>query len=54
MYAPVVTRLITYDVKLDHRCRAYCDTVMAMPEMIDWCEAARREPLEIDELEAEF
>ncbi|HWS75357.1 MAG TPA: glutathione S-transferase [Quisquiliibacterium sp.] len=54
MYAPVVTRFITYDVKVDPLCRAYCDTVMAMPEMADWCAAARREPLEIDELEAEF
>lgn len=54
MYAPVVTRFLTYDVRLDQRCRAYCDTIMALPEMIEWCEAARREPVEIDELEAEF
>jgi glutathione S-transferase len=54
MYAPVVTRFISYDVALDEPCRAYCDTVMAMPEMVDWCEAARQEPVEIDELEAEF
>jgi glutathione S-transferase len=54
MYAPVATRFVTYDVALDEPCRAYCETVMAMPEMVDWCEAARQEPVEIDELEAEF
>ena len=33
MYAPVVTRFLTYDVKLDPRCAAYCKTIMAMPLM---------------------
>src|SRR5262249_1171612 len=31
MYAPVVTRFLTYDVKLDAQCRAYCAAIMAMP-----------------------
>ncbi|MET0471460.1 MAG: glutathione S-transferase family protein, partial [Xanthobacteraceae bacterium] len=28
MYAPVVTRFLTYDVKLDPKCAAYCKAVM--------------------------
>jgi glutathione S-transferase len=55
MYAPVVTRLRTYDVRLaDAGCSAYGDTIMAMPEMAEWIAAARLEPEAIDELEVEF
>ncbi len=54
MYAPVATRFVTYDVKLDPVSTAYRDHIMAMPEMIEWIAAARLEPEEIEELEAEF
>lgn len=54
MYAPVVTRFITYDVKLDKPSYAYCDQIMAMPEMVEWVKAAKAEKEEIDELDAEF
>ena len=54
MYAPVVTRFVTYGVLLDEACRHYCLTVMAMPAMQEWVAAALAEPAEIDELEAEF
>ena len=54
MYAPVVTRFLTYDVKLDAVCSAYCKRIMAMPEMIEWVAAARKEKDEIDELDMEF
>jgi glutathione S-transferase len=54
MYAPVVTRFLTYDVTMDEACAAYCDTVMALPAMKEWVAAANKEPDEIDELEAEF
>ncbi len=54
MYAPVATRFLTYDVKLPAGCAAYCRTVMAMPDMVEWVAAARKEPQEIEELEAEF
>jgi glutathione S-transferase len=54
MYAPVATRFVTYDVKLDEQCGGYRDRIMALPEMIDWIEAARREPDDIDELDMEF
>ncbi|BDT72735.1 hypothetical protein os4_22800 [Comamonadaceae bacterium OS-4] len=54
MYAPVVTRFMTYDVKLDKQAAAYCKLMMALPAMQEWMEAARAEPDEIDELDAEF
>lgn len=55
MYAPVVTRLKTYDVRLqDKACAAYCKAILALPEMREWTEAALAEPAEIDELEVEF
>ncbi|MEX1167498.1 MAG: glutathione S-transferase [Hydrogenophaga sp.] len=54
MFAPVVTRFITYDVPLDPACVAYCETIMAMPAMQEWVAAAEAEPAEIDELDAEF
>jgi glutathione S-transferase len=54
MYAPVCTRFLTYDVKLDAQCAGYCDSVMALPDMIEWVEAARIEPDELEELDAEF
>jgi len=54
MYAPVVTRLLTYDVPLDASCSAYCDLIMTLPEVKQWVAAALLEPDEIDELDAEF
>ena len=54
MYAPVVTRFLTYDVPLDAPCQAYCRTIMAMPEMQEWVAAAKAEPDTIEELDMEF
>jgi len=54
MYAPVVTRFVTYDVKVDRTCAAYGAQILAMPELIAWTAAAKREPEEIDELDMEF
>ena len=54
MYAPVVTRFSTYDVKLAPRLQAYADLIMAMPEMVEWVAAAKAEPEEIEELEVEY
>ncbi|HEY1709668.1 MAG TPA: glutathione S-transferase family protein [Rhizomicrobium sp.] len=54
MYAPVVTRFRTYAVKLDRICADYCDTIMALPDMIEWVDAAKTEPEALEELEAEF
>src|SRR3982751_1510410 len=52
MYAPVTTRFTTYDVKLDRQCADYCETIQAMPDMMEWIEAAKTERSGIEELEA--
>ncbi len=54
MYAPVVTRFLTYHVTLDETCAAYCRTILALPELADWIEAAKAEPDDMEELEVEF
>jgi glutathione S-transferase len=36
MYAPVVTRFLTYQVPLDALCAAYCEAIMAHPAMREW------------------
>ncbi|MGE0733226.1 MAG: glutathione S-transferase family protein [Alphaproteobacteria bacterium] len=54
MYAPVCTRFMTYDVKLDPRCAEYCRRIIAHPAMQEWIAAAKQEPDEVEELEAEF
>ena len=54
MFAPVVTRFLTYDVKLNKLCIQYCHTIMAMPEMKEWIAAAKKEPDDIEELDMDF
>ncbi|WNZ48123.1 glutathione S-transferase family protein [Leptolyngbya boryana CZ1] len=43
VYAPVVLRFRTYDVKLDAVCQAYADAILALPAMQEWLEAANAE-----------
>jgi glutathione S-transferase len=57
MYAPVVTRFRTYDVKLDAPCEAFARTILAWPDVAEWIEAGKREPeaaISQLDLEAEF
>ena len=54
MYAPVCTRFRTYDVKLDPECAAYCEHILNLPTMGEWIEAAKLEPEDMPELDAEF
>jgi glutathione S-transferase len=55
MYAPVATRLRTYDVTLGAAGTAYMNHVLAWPDLVEWAQAARLEPEEeIAELEVEF
>ena len=54
MFAPAVTRFLTYDVKLDSDCAAYCKAVMALPQMQEWVDGAKAEPDEVVELDVEF
>jgi glutathione S-transferase len=50
----VCTRFITYDVKLDSECAAYCNAIMALPYMQEWIEGAKAEQEEVLELDVEF
>jgi glutathione S-transferase len=54
MYAPVVTRFLTYDVRLNHECTSYCRAIMQWPAMAQWVRDAKAEPVEMDELDMEF
>jgi glutathione S-transferase len=54
MYAPVVTRFQTYDVRLDAACDDYCRRVLEHPFVTEWIADSLREHEEIEELEVEF
>jgi glutathione S-transferase len=53
MFAPSVTRFLTYHVALDDQCAAYCRRIIALPEMVEWVEAAKAESEDLAELEIE-
>lgn len=44
MFSPVVSRLITYNVKLDAIEKAYTEAIWALPAMQEWVAAAHAEP----------
>lgn len=48
MFAPVVSRFVTYAPKLDAVAAAYRDAVWRLPAMQEWTAAAKREPWQID------
>ncbi|MGH7067992.1 MAG: glutathione S-transferase family protein [Acetobacteraceae bacterium] len=56
MYAPVVTRFLTYAPEIKPGTRAYCDAVRAHPLVARWYDEAGREPEEwrIAKYEAEL
>ena len=54
MYAPVCTRLRTYDVKVGAVASDYVETILTLPEIVEWTTDARLEPDEVEELEMEF
>jgi glutathione S-transferase len=54
MFAPIATRFLTYDVRLDADCAGYVRTIMAMAAMKEWVTAAKTEPDEVEELDVEF
>lgn len=43
MYAPVVSRFVTYGVQLDAICKKYAEAVFALPAMQEWLNAASNE-----------
>ncbi|TVO78485.1 glutathione S-transferase family protein [Sedimenticola selenatireducens] len=54
MYAPVVMRLLSYEVALDPLSKAYTETLYHSPAMQQWIKAGREEPEVIDEDEADW
>jgi len=54
MYAPVVTRFISYDVAVGALCQDYCTTIMEWQPMQEWVADALEEPQEIIELDLDF
>lgn len=54
MYAPVVTRFLSYDVAVGALCQSYCDTIMGWAPMQEWMADALEEPQEIIELDLDF
>nr|MBA3924139.1 glutathione S-transferase C-terminal domain-containing protein [Nostocaceae cyanobacterium] len=43
MYAPVVSRFMTYGVQLDSICSANAEAILALPAMQEWIAAAKSE-----------
>lgn len=54
MYAPVVSRFITYGVELDRLCQAYADAIWSLPAMQAWVEAAIAESEVLEVYEAPY
>ena len=54
MYAPVVTRFLTYDVTIGPACQDYSRTIMNWEPMRQWVAEANQEPQEIIELDVDF
>ncbi len=52
MYAPVVTRFHTYGVQGEESIAAYIKTILALPAMQEWYQAAAAEPWIIEATEA--
>ena len=54
MFAPVCSRFSTYNVQLDAECAAFRDHILSWAPMVEWAEAAKFEPDEMEELDVEF
>lgn len=52
MFAPVVTRLDTYQIDIGAEARSYMDAVLAHPSFVAWRTSALAEPWVIDKYEA--
>ncbi len=51
MYAPVASRLRTYQIQLEEEAQAYADSLWAYPPMQEWAAAARNEPMVVEQFE---
>lgn len=52
MFAPVVTRFVTYGVKVPPFAAAYMEAVLHRADVVEWIELAQDEPWVIEEYEA--
>jgi len=41
-------------VKLEPALSVYAETIISMPEMVEWIGAAKAEPADVEELEVEY
>ncbi len=53
MFAPVVTRFVTYSVPVPPFAATYMEAVLAHPAVAEWIEKAQEEPWVIEEFETE-
>ena len=53
MFAPVVTRFVTYSVPVPRFAAAYMEAILYHPWMRDWIEAAQQEPWVIEQYETQ-
>ncbi len=51
MFAPVVTRFITYSIPVPRFAAAYMEAILSHPWMIEWIEAAQEDPWVIEQYE---
>ncbi len=54
MFAPICTRIRTYDVKLGEIATSYAEAILSLPEMVEWTTEAEGELDDVEELEMEF
>ena len=52
MFAPVVTRFVTYGVKVPPFAAAYMEAVLHRADVVEWIELAQEEPWVIEEYES--
>jgi glutathione S-transferase len=52
MFAPVVTRFVTYSISVPRFAAAYMDAIVSHPWMQEWIDAAQEEPWVIEHYEA--
>jgi len=51
MFAPVVTRFVTYGVPVPPFAGAYMEAVLHRADVVEWIELAQEEPWVIDQVE---
>ena len=54
MFAPVCTRIRSYDVALSAAAAGYVERILELPDMVEWTALALEESDELEELEMEF